>query len=406
VSERSLALRALSHPNFRLFMSGFAVSLIGTWIQSIAQSWLLYRLTKSEFYLGVATFCAHTPVLILSPLAGLAADRFPRHRIVLITQSLFLFQAATLAWLTLTERVTPAHVLTLAALLGCANAFDIPARQSLMILLTSKEDLLGAISLNSVAFNTARTLGPTIGGVFVAQFGEGLCFAVNAVSFLFVLYSLLRMRMPRTEPSKHAGSGILAGVRYAWSRPAIRNSLLLCGMMTLTNAPPLVLGPFVADGLFQRGSTGLGYMMAAFGAGATLGVVRIATQSSSDGMRGVAGRAAVLYALSLAAFAVAPTFWFAVAASAGAGYSFFRQNAANNALIQSVLDEPYRGRVMSLYTMMAVGVLPIGGLLSGSGAATYGPRAVLGGAAILAGAAAAAFLHYTRSMGPSECPAS
>lgn len=399
MSERTLAFRALQHPNFRIFIGGLAVSLIGTWIQSVALSWLLYRLTHSEFLQGIATFCSHMPVLLLSPLAGLAADRFPRHRIVLLTQTIFLAHAILLAWLTLTNRVTVTQILVLAALLGCANAFDIPARQSLMILLTSREDLLGAISLNSVAFNLARTLGPSLGGVLVAAFGEGLCFTINAVSFLAVLASLLRLRLPTALPRpRSSDEGLGAGVRYAWSNPAVRNPLLLCGIVTLTNAPPLVLGPFIADGLFHKGATGLGILLASFGLGATLGVARLAVMRRSEGLEKVAGQGALFYGLALLAYSLAPHFWMVVAASFVAGYAFFRQNAANNALIQSIIDEKFRGRVMSFYTMMAVGMLPVGSFLAGWAAEHLGPRPVLVSAAIIACAAGTAFLHYTRSM--------
>ncbi|MFN0102748.1 MAG: MFS transporter [Bryobacteraceae bacterium] len=406
MTERSLAFRALQHPNFRIFIGGLAVSLIGTWIQSVALSWLLYRLTHSEFLQGLSTFCSLMPVLLLSPIAGLAADRFPRHRIVLITQTIFLCHATLLAFLTLTSRVTVTHVLVLAVLLGCANAFDIPARQSLMILLTSKEDLLGAISLNSIAFNTARTLGPSLGGVLVAAFGEGPCFAINAVSFLAVLASLWRLQLPPSAPrQRHGDEGLAAGVRYAWSRPAVRNPLLLCGIITLANAPPLVLGPFIADGLFHQGAGGLGILLASFGLGATLGVARLASMKSSEGLQKVAGQGALFYGLALLAYSLAPQFWMVVAASFVAGYAFFRQNASNNALIQTVIDEKYRGRVMSFYTMMAVGMLPIGGLFTGWAAERFGPRPVLFAAAVVACAAGTAFLYYTRSMDANECSA-
>ena len=406
MTDRSLAFRALQHPNFRIFLGGLAVSLIGTWIQSVALSWLIYRLTRSEFLQGISTFCSHMPVLLLSPIAGLAADRFPRHRIILLTQILFLCHAILLAWLTLTNRVTVSQILVLAALLGCANAFDIPARQSLMVLLTSKEDLLGAISLNSIAFNLARTIGPSAGGILVASFGEGICFALNAVSFLAILISLTRLQLPPATPrQRHSAEGLAAGVRYAWTRPSIRNPLLLCGIVTLTNAPLLVLGPFIADGIFHKGAAGLGILLAAFGFGATIGVARLATQKTAEGLHEVAGRGAVLYGLALLAYSLSPLYAGSVTASFLAGYAFFRQNAANNALIQAVVDERFRGRVMSFYTMMAVGMLPVGSLITGWTAQRFGPRPVLTVSSLLAAAAGAAFLHYTRSMDANECSA-
>lgn len=275
-----------------------------------------------------------------------------------------------------------------------------------MILLTSKEDLLGAISLNSVAFNIARTLGPSLGGVLVASFGEGLCFAINAVSFLAVLVSLLRLQLPPAAPrERHSGEGLGAGVRYAWSRPSIRYPLLLCGVITLTNAPPLVLGPFIADGLFHRGATGLGVLLASFGLGATVGVARLAVMKTSEGLQKVAGQGALFYGVALLGYALAPYFWMVVAASFVAGYAFFRQNAANNALIQAIIEERYRGRVMSFYTMMAVGMLPVGSFLAGWTAERFGPRPVLAFSALIAIAAGGAFLNYTRSMESQECNA-
>ncbi|MBL8236614.1 MAG: MFS transporter [Bryobacterales bacterium] len=406
MTEPSLAFRALQHRNFRIFLGGLAVSLIGTWIQSVALSWLLYRLTHSEFLQGISSFCSHMPVLLLSPIAGLAADRYPRHKIVLVTQTIFLCHAVLLAWLTLTHRVTVPQVLALAALLGCANAFDIPARQSLMILLTSKEDLLGAISLNSVAFNIARTLGPSLGGVLVAAVGEGPCFVINAVSFLAVLGSLWQLRLPpAAKLPEHANEGLGAAVRYAWQRPGIRYPLLLCGIITLTNAPPLVLGPFIADGLFHQGAAGLGVLLASFGLGATLGVARLANKKSSTGLGRVAGQGALIYGVALGGYAIAPVFWMVVAASFVAGYAYFRQNASNNALIQAVIEEKYRGRVMSFYTMMAVGMLPVGSFVAGWAAEQTGPRPVLVVSALTAICAGAAFLYYTRSMDPHECNA-
>jgi MFS family permease len=406
VTDRSLAFRALQHPNFRIFLSGLAVSLIGTWIQSVALSWLIYRLTRSEFLQGFTTFCSHIPILLLSPIAGLAADRFPRHRIIVLTQTLFLCHAILLAWLTLSGRITVSQLLILAVLLGCANAFDIPARQSLMVLLTSREDLLGAISLNSIAFNLARTIGPSVGGILVASFGEGICFALNAVSFLAILVSLARLQLPPAAPRRrHSAEGLSAGVRYAWSRPSIRYPLLLCGIVTLTNAPLLVLGPFIADGLFHKGAAGLGLLLAAFGFGATIGVARLATMKSNEGLHQVAGRGALFYGLALLVYSLSPFYAGAVSASFIAGYAFFRQNAANNALVQAVVDEKFRGRVMSFYTMMAVGMLPVGSVLSGWFAQRLGPRPVLFASSLCAAAAGAAFLYYTRSMDANECSA-
>lgn len=404
----TLAFRALRHQNFRRFMGGFAVSLMGTWIQSVAQSWLLYRLTHSEFLLGVAAFCAHAPILFLGPMAGLAADRYPRQRIIFITQTLFLVQAAALAWLTLTGQVTVAQILVLITLGGCANAFDIPARQSFMILLTAKEDLLGAISLNSIAFNTARTVGPSVGGILVAAVGEGICFAVNAVSFLAVLASLLTLRMPvaADEGGVKDRGNLREGFHYIRQHAGILGSLLLCGAMTMASAAPLVLGPFIAEGIFHRGSQGLGILMACFGAGATLGVVNLAVRKHSEGLPRVAAVGALGFGASLVGYALAPEFWMACAAAAAAGYAFFRQNAANNALIQTTVEEKLRGRVMSIYTVMAVGVVPLGGLAAGWASEWTGPRPVLAVSGLFALAAGAAFYRQLHKLHPTTCTVS
>src|SRR5262245_58786043 len=242
-SQIGHTFRALRHRNFRLFITGQVISLVGTWMQNVAQSWLVYRLTHSEVLLGTAWFCSQIAVFALGPLGGLAADRFSRHKLVVVTQTLSMLQALALAALTLSGRVQVEHVLALAVLLGVINAFDIPGRQALVIQLTSKDDLLNAISLNSAVFNAARVVGPAVAGLVLAVVGEGVCFLINGLSFLAVIGCLLAMRLPSFEgkaldsPWRH----LVDGFRYAWSDPAVRRVLGLMAAATLAAMPTPVL---------------------------------------------------------------------------------------------------------------------------------------------------------------------
>lgn len=388
LEDRISSFAALRHRNFRVFLAGQFVSLSGTWIQSIAQSWLLYRLTKSELILGLASFATHLPVLLLGLAGGLAADRFDRRRVVLITQTLFLVQASVLAVLTLTGVVQVWHVLVLATFFGIVNAFDVPARQSLLIHMADRKDLLSAVALNSAAFNTARAVGPSLGGIVVAAVGEGLCFAINAASFLCVLISLSMLRLPRIERTS-TGSPLdhLRDVlRYSWGHHEIRAVLALCGAVTISIAPMIVLGPFFADQIFNVGSTGLGFLMAAFGVGAVLGTLTLAHGGvATASLPKVAMHNAFGLGLTLIGMALTPNFAAGMVIMLLSGFAVFRQNAAANTFIQQTVEEEFRGRVVSLYSMMAVGMMPIGSLAVGLLAHRAGARVTVaaGGAVAL-----------------------
>ena len=261
--------RALRHRNFRLFIGGQIVSLVGTWMQNVAQSWLVYRLTHSELLLGTTWFCSQIAVFALGPLGGIAADRFSRRKVVIVTQTLSMLQAFVLAALTLSGRVQVWHVLALAGMLGVINAFDMPGRQALVIQMTSKEDLINAISLNSAVFNAARVVGPAVAGLLLAVVGEGTCFLINGFSFLAVIVSLMAMRIAPAAPREHAPvrRHLVDGFRYAAGHSAVRRVLALMGAATLAGMPGLVLMPFFADDIFHRGSRGLGILMGAMGIG-------------------------------------------------------------------------------------------------------------------------------------------
>lgn len=369
--------RALRHRNFRLFLSGQIVSLIGTWMQSVAQSWLVYRLTHSELLLGTAWFCSQIPVFVLAPLGGLTADRESRHRIVVWTQTLLMLQAFALAVLTLTGRVQIWHVFALSLFLGAVNAFDIPARQSLLVELTSPEDLMNAISLNSTTFNAARVIGPGLAGILVAAVGEGICFLINGISFIAVIACLLAMKLqPRdpviTEDSPFAH--LIDGFRYAWRHLPVRTLLAMMSAMTVFGMPVLVLLPIFADKVFGQGSRGLGALSAVMGIGAMGGALVVAARSSATGLeKGIVSSAATLGA-AFVAFAVSPDFPLSLVLMAVIGFALFRQLACANSLIQTLIPDAYRGRTMALYSMAVVGLGPFGSLAAGAAAEHYGAR--------------------------------
>jgi MFS family permease len=400
--ERNPVFRALHHRNFRLFVFGQIVSLVGTWMQSLAQSWLVYRLTHSELLLGTAWFCAQIPVFALAPLGGLASDRFSRHRLVVLTQTLSMLLALALGVLTLSGRVAVWHILAMALALGFINAFDIPARQSLIIQLASKEDLLSAISLNSAIFNAARVVGPALAGMLVAALGEGVCFMVNGLSFLAVIGALLAMRVDphvRTHIGS-SGAQLAEGFRYAWHFRPVRTVLLMMAASTLASSPAIVLMPFFADAIFHHGSAGLGYLMGAMGVGAVVGTLVLAGKTEVAGLTRVIFYSSLSMGAAFLLFAASPWFYAAVAIMPFIGFSMMRQMAAANTLIQTRIPDQYRGRIMALYAMTVVGLVPFGSLGAGALAHVIGVRWTLavGGALAIA----AAFVFQVHAMDSNE----
>ena len=388
--------RALRHRNFRLFVGGQIISLVGTWMQMVAQNWLVYRLTHSEWLLGVTGFCQYLPVFVLGPLGGLAADRYSRHRLVVLTQALSMLQALTLALLTLTAQIQVWHVLGLALVLGTINAFDMPGRQSLVIHLTGKDDLLNAIALNSAIFNAARVVGPAAAGLLVAGLGEGFCFLLNGLSFLAVLAGLLAMRLPpfAPPPRQSPWAHLLDGFRYAHRTRLLRVLLGLVATITVSSMPALVLMPFFADAIFRRGSQGLGFLMGAMGTGAVVGTLVLAGRPRATGLARVIFVSALGVGLGYVLLALSPSFYVALVAAPVVGFSVMRHNTSVNTVIQVSIPDEYRGRIMALYAMMVVGVGPFGSLAAGALAARLGARltVLLGG--LLSLAAAAAFRLY------------
>ena len=382
--------RALRHRNFRLFISGQVISLVGTWMQNAAQSWLVYRLTHSELLLGTTWFCAQIAVFALGPLGGLVADRISRRKVVILTQALSMLQALVMGVLTLSGQVQVWHVLALAAGLGVINAFDMPARQALVIEMTSREDLLNAISLNSAVFNAARVVGPGVAGLMVAALGEGPCFLINGVSFLAVIVCLAAMHLPKSCPREHPPvlRQLTDGFRYAAGHSAVRRILGVMGAATFAGMPGLVLMPFFADDIFHRGSRGYGVLMSAMGVGAVFGTLELARRTRAHGLASVMVYSGLTTGLAYLAFAASNSFYLSLAIMPVIGYSVMRQMASANTTIQTLIPEEYRGRIMALYAMTVVGLGPFGSLATGGLAHAYGARVtmVFGGVAALAAA--------------------
>jgi MFS family permease len=389
-SRWQVAGRALRHRNFQLFFSGQLISLIGTWMQSVAQSWLVYRLTGSALLLGSVGFASQVPVFLFAPLGGIAADRFNRRQIVIATQTAAMLLAAILAALTLFHKVQVWHVFVLASLLGVVNAFDIPGRQSFLVDMVGKEDLMNAIALNSSMFNGARVIGPAIAGILVAKIGEGWCFFANAVSYIAVIIGLLLMRVispvrpAMASPLEH----MMEGFRFVNQTAPIRALLLLLGLVSLVGMPYVVLMPIFADQILHGGARGLGILMGATGVGALLGALTLAFREGVKGLGRWVAWCCAGFGASLIIFALSRTFWVSVILLLPVGYCMMLQMACSNTLIQVMVPDALRGRVMAVYSMMFMGMAPIGALFGGALAERLGaPRTeAMGGLASVLGA--------------------
>ncbi len=391
-STLAQTLRALRSRNFRLFFAGQTVSLLGTWIQQIAMSWLVYRLTKSAFMLGVVGFVATLPGVFITPFAGVAADRWNRHRMVIATQTGAMLQALALAALVLTGTVQVWHILALSFFVGIVNGFDMPARQSFLLeMVERKEDLPNAIALNSSMFNGARLVGPAIAGALIAAVGEGVCFLVNGLSFLAVLAALLAMRVPRREPPEgrlDVLRDLGDGFRYAFRSPPIRTVLAFLALASLFAQPYTVLMPVVATRVLHGGADTLGLLMAATGLGALAGALYLATRPSVVGLGRVLARGGALFGVSLLAMAASHNTWLSCALLVLAGWGMLVHIAGSNTMLQTIADENMRGRVISLYGLAFLGMAPLGSLYAGAAASRFGAPLTIacGGVIMLIGA--------------------
>jgi MFS family permease len=395
-------VRALRHRNYRLFFSGQSVSLVGTWMTRIATSWLVYRLTGSALLLGLVGFAGQIPSFLLAPFAGVLIDRWNRHRLLVVTQILAMLQSAALAVLALTGVINIWHVLALSLFQGVVNSFDMPARQAFVVqMVEDRADLGNAIALNSSMVNAARLLGPSIGGVLIAAVGEGWCFFWDAVSYLAVIASLVLMRLPpqprRTAASSKVLPELREGLAYVAASPSIRSILLLLALVSLVGMPYTVLMPVFASTILHGGPHTLGFLMAATGVGALLGAVFLARRRSVLGLGKVIPTAAALFGASLAAFSLSRFLGLSLALLIVTGVGFMVTMAASNTVLQTLVEDSKRGRVMSLYTMAIMGMTPFGSLLAGGLASRIGaPRTLLfGGLGCIAAALWFTFLLPT-----------
>ena len=385
-------LRTLSSRNYRLFFAGQGVSLIGTWMQRIAMSWLVYRLTDSVFLLGMVGFLGQIPTFLLGPFAGVLADRLNRHRIIVVTQILSMLQALALAVLVMTGAVQVWHIIVLSIFLGLVNALDMPTRQAFVVeMIEKREDLVNAIALNSAIFNGARLIGPSIAGILIATVGEGVCLLLNGLSYIAVIAALLAMRLRKREierRSKNMLHEIREGFTYALGLAPIRSVLLLLGLVSVVGMPYTVLMPVFARDILNGGPHTLGFLMAATGCGALVGAIYLASRRSVLGVEKNIPVAASIFGVGLVGFSLSRALPVSLALMLVTGFGMMVQMASSNTLLQTVVDDNKRGRVMSFYNMAFMGMAPFGSLLAGSVARKIGaPYTLLvGGICCLAGA--------------------
>jgi MFS family permease len=384
--------RSLQYRNYRLFFAGQSVSLIGTWMQRIAMPWLVYHLTGSAFLLGVVSFAGQIPTFLIAPFAGVLTDRFSRYRVLLVTQIVSLLQALTLAILALAGDLQIWHIVALSIAMGCINAFDVPSRHSFVIeMVEKKEDLGNAIALNSMMFNGARLIGPSIAGLMLATTGEGICFLINAISYVFVITSLLMMRVPRREIKKkgtHMLRELKEGLDYTFGFAPIKYLILLLGLVSLMGGSYQVLMPVYAKEVLHGGSGTFGFLMGAAGLGALLGAVYLASKESLLKLGRLIPAACALFSIGLISIAFSRFFLLSMFLLVITGLGMMLHTASSNTILQTITDDDKRGRVMGFYTMAIMGTAPFGSLLAGALAKGIGTTATIfiGGAVCLTGA--------------------
>ena len=374
-------MRALRNPNYRLFFAGQGISLIGTWMQRIAMSWLVYRLTNSAFLLGLVGFAGQIPTFLFASFAGVFVDRWDRHRLLLATQVLAMVQASLLALLTLTNLVAVWHIFVLAICLGLVNAFDTPTRQAFVIeMLDDRKDLGNAIALNSFMVNGARLVGPSLAGITVAAFGEGICFLLNGLSFLAIIISLLAMKIHRKAERSvraHPFQGLKEGYRYAFGFAPIRYLLMMLALMSFMGMPYAVLMPIFARDILGGGPHTLGFLMGAAGIGALISASYLASRKSVVGLGRVIVFGSAMFGCGLIFFSLSRYMLLSIVFMVFTGFGMMTVLTSCNTILQMIVDEDKRGRVMSLYAMAFMGMVPFGSLMGGSLASRIGAPATL-----------------------------
>ena len=399
----------MQHRNFQLFIAGQLISLIGTWMQTTAQLWLVYRLTGSAALLGIFGFASQVPMLFLSSLGGYLGDHYNRHRGVIATQTVSMVLAFVLSALTLTGRIQNWQgawvVVAIAFMLGVVNAFDVPIRQAFLVQMVGKEDLPNAIALNSSIFNGARVVGPAIAGFTVAWVGEGWCFFLNGLSFVAVIVALLLMRIPKTEIKPGDESpfeSLVQGFRFAMSDLPIRSTLLLLSVLSLFGLQYSVFMPIYAQDILKGNARTLGLLMSAAGVGAVLGALHFAARTDYKGLRRWIAATSTTCAIGLLIFSRAKSFQLCVVVLFVVGFAATSQMAATNTLIQNRVPDELRSRVMAVYATMFMGVQPIGALIAGGFAKRIGAPHTLTvfGSLVLLGC----LLFVSRAVGPLPAP--
>src|SRR5215472_14944236 len=403
-----VATRALQYSTFRIYFIGMLVSFIGTWMQSVAQSWLVYRLTGSPFLLGLTGFAGQIPALLLAPFGGVLADRQDRRRIIIATQTLSMLQAVALAVLTLSNHVTVGMVIGLALMLGVINAFDMPARQSFLVELVGKDDLMNAIALNSSMFNGARIIGPAIAGLIIGWLGEGICFAINGASFLAVLGGLLVIKVKQRPVDRTDGSALShlrEGFLYIRRTDAVLAILLMVALVSLFGTSYSVLMPIFADRVISGGAPALGILLGASGLGALGGALTLAARSRIQGLERLVAASVAGFSIAVIAFSLSRTLALSTILIVPAGYAIMIQMSGSNTLLQTIVPDALRGRVMSFFSWCLMGISPLGSLLAGALASRVGaPTAVAAsGGVCLVGALF--FRRHLASITPLTVPA-
>ena len=384
-------LRALRHRNYKLFFSGQLISLIGTWMQGLAMGWLVYRMTNSAFMLGLVGFASQIPTLFLSPFAGVLLDRWNKHKVIVITQTLSMVQALILSYLVLSGGVQIWQLIILNIFIGMVNGFDIPARQSFIVeMIEDRSDLSNAIALNSSMFNAARLIGPSIAGLIIAAVGEGVCFLLNGVSYLAVIISLLAMRVNYVKlhhKERPVLGGLKDGIIYAWNFIPIRLILFIIALLSLAGMPYTVLMPVFAREILKGGAHTLGFLVGAIGVGALAGALYLASRKTVRGLGKVIPMAAISFGISLIIFSFSHNLIFSLVMLLLTGMSMMIHTASCNTILQTIVDDKMRGRVMSYYTMAFMGMTPFGSLIFGGLASKIGAphTIILGGTACIFG---------------------
>src|SRR6476659_9760035 len=385
-------LRALAHKNYRLFFTGQSISLIGTWMTRIATSWLVYRLTGSAFLLGIVGFAGQIPTFLFAPFAGVWVDRLDRRQVLIVTQVLAMLQSLALAFLTLARHINIQEIIWLSAFQGLINAFDMPARQAFLVqMVEDKQDLGNAIALNSSMVNLARLVGPSLAGAVIAVSGEGACFLIDGISYIAVIASLLAMRL-QAGALKPAVLSMLVQLKEGWTYVSgfapIRTILLLFALVSLMGWPFTVLMPIFAGKILHGGPHTLGLLMGAVGIGALVSAISLAIRKTVLGLGKMISISTAAFGIGLILFGMSRVLWLSLLLMLFCGFGMMQQMAASNTIIQTIVEDDKRGRVMSFYAMAVVGMAPFGSLLAGISAHAMGAplTVMLSGACCLAGA--------------------